>query len=718
VNYGLNAPRAAALIDLAQEPDFALGPIEVRPSIRQVAAGGHEEFVQPRVMQVLVALGRANGAVVSRDELTERCWGGRIVGEDSINRCIGKIRDIAALGGAPDFEVETIPRVGYRLKLLATAEIDSSADRPVAACAVAGASPVIPGLPQHTLPWIWIGIGLAMAASATAIAATLWLIRLETPAKWTVVRSEVLVANSMIARHPAISPDGSMIAYSAGKDEVTRKIYLQRISGGDPLQLTDDSYDDTSPAWSPDGAQIAYATYKEGEPCRLMVTTVPAGPPRELARCRTDERSHVSWSVSGAELFFLDRPDTKSSDRIMRYDLTSGRRTALTHPPAGSLGEGEPALSPDGRWITFERHLSDLVDRQIVLDLRTGIERVLIPEPHGDSAAWSEDSRTVFVETKHDRDFALWAWPIDGGAPSRILSSPDDLGRLSSGPHGLLAVEIVQSYDGLARPPRTMGGGPNFLAPERGSDVSPDIARDGTIAMTADRPGGAGLWLMPKGGTFRKLIGINAQAVAYSEARWSPDGSRIAFTAPMGNAFGIRIITAAGSDVATIRFRGSSLNTPAWSADGRALIFPGRDAQGWRLWRVDLAHTGAMTPISGTGWQYVRTRNNEIYGVRDDGPGVWRIDGVPRRITPRPGPDASSLWTIAGDEIAYVDRPSGEQSQILAQPIDGGPARLMARVPGYCWCAGFAVDPVSGAVIYPAALGQESDIELLHLVRN
>jgi Tol biopolymer transport system component len=619
---------------------------------------------------------------------------------------------------APAFEIETIPRVGYRLKLSGAAQSARSSYLPATTQDVAAASPISQDSPQWALPWKWIGVGLVTAAVGVAIAVVLWPLQPKPPTKWTVARSEVLVASTLIARYPAISPDDSVIAYSAGKDEVTRKIFLQRISGGDPLQLTDDSYDDTSPAWSPDGAQIAYAAYKEGEPCRLIVTPVPAGAPRELARCRTDERSHVSWSVSGGELFFLDRPDVKSPNRIMRYDLASGRRTDLTHPSAGSLGEGEPALSPDGRWITFERHLSDLVDRQILLDLRTGVERVLIPDPTGDGAAWSEDSRTVFVETKHDRDFALWALPIDGGAPTRILSSPDDVGRLSSGPHGLLAVEITQGYDGLARPPRTIGGGPDFLAPERGSDISPDIARDGTIAMTADRPGGAGLWLMPKGGTFRKLIGINAQAVAYSEARWSPDGSRIAFTAPMGDAFGIRIITAAGSDIATIRFRGSSLNTPAWSADGRALIFPGRDAQGWRLWRVDLARTGTMTPISGTGWEYVRTRNNAIYGVRDGGPGVWRIDGVPRRITPKPGPDASNLWTIAGDEIAYVDRPSGEQSQILAQPIDGGPARVMAQVPEYCWCAGFAVDPVSGTVIYPAALGQESDIELLHLVRN
>ena len=100
---------------LADEDDFQLGELCVRPSLREVAVGGLRETLEPRVMQVLVALARANGAVLSRDELIRQCWGGRIVGEDAINRCVSKARQVAELGGSKAFEIETIPRVGYRL---------------------------------------------------------------------------------------------------------------------------------------------------------------------------------------------------------------------------------------------------------------------------------------------------------------------------------------------------------------------------------------------------------------------------------------------------------------------------------------------------------------------------------------------------------------------------------------------------------------------------
>lgn len=109
---------AAGRIDLARQPDFALGAMRVLPSCRQVVAGPRSETVQPRVMQVLVALAQPSGTVVSRDRLIERCWDGVVVGDDAINRCIAKVRHLAALTDPPAFEVETVPRVGYRLTIL------------------------------------------------------------------------------------------------------------------------------------------------------------------------------------------------------------------------------------------------------------------------------------------------------------------------------------------------------------------------------------------------------------------------------------------------------------------------------------------------------------------------------------------------------------------------------------------------------------------------
>src|SRR5580765_1541001 len=100
-------------IDLAREAPFKLGAGEVRPATREVIWRDQREALEPRIMQVLVALFRADGEVVSRDDLIRDCWNGRIVGDDAINRCIVQLRRLAER--VDGFGVETIPRVGYRL---------------------------------------------------------------------------------------------------------------------------------------------------------------------------------------------------------------------------------------------------------------------------------------------------------------------------------------------------------------------------------------------------------------------------------------------------------------------------------------------------------------------------------------------------------------------------------------------------------------------------
>jgi DNA-binding winged helix-turn-helix (wHTH) protein/tetratricopeptide (TPR) repeat protein len=100
-------------VDLAREPDFALGGLEVSPATLETRAGERRVALEPRVMQVLTALAQRRGEVVSRDTLNDLCWGGRVVGDDALNRCIGRLRRLAQTHGG--FVIETVPRVGFRL---------------------------------------------------------------------------------------------------------------------------------------------------------------------------------------------------------------------------------------------------------------------------------------------------------------------------------------------------------------------------------------------------------------------------------------------------------------------------------------------------------------------------------------------------------------------------------------------------------------------------
>lgn len=133
-------------------------------------------------MQVLVALASADGAVVSRDELIERCWEGRVVGDDAINRAIGRLRRLSEADNGASFEIETIARVGYRLKQ-------------------AGAAPQASPLPPAGTPnrrWLLAGGG-AVAAAAAAGAGFFLLRRPDAPAALASPKVALLLEQAKLA---------------------------------------------------------------------------------------------------------------------------------------------------------------------------------------------------------------------------------------------------------------------------------------------------------------------------------------------------------------------------------------------------------------------------------------------------------------------------------------------------------------------------------------
>jgi TolB-like protein len=116
LHFRRDGGQGRARIRLADEGRLRLGALTIEPALRRVARDdGRAEIVEPRVMQVLVALVRAEGRIVSRDELLTSCWHGVVVGEDAITRVMGRLRRLMDGIGQGAFKLETVTKVGYRL---------------------------------------------------------------------------------------------------------------------------------------------------------------------------------------------------------------------------------------------------------------------------------------------------------------------------------------------------------------------------------------------------------------------------------------------------------------------------------------------------------------------------------------------------------------------------------------------------------------------------
>src|SRR5262245_20404220 len=81
---------------------------------RELKRGGELIAVEPQVFDLLVYLIRNRDRVVSKDDLIEGVWGGRIVSESTLTSRINAARRAVGDSGAEQGLIKTIARKGFR----------------------------------------------------------------------------------------------------------------------------------------------------------------------------------------------------------------------------------------------------------------------------------------------------------------------------------------------------------------------------------------------------------------------------------------------------------------------------------------------------------------------------------------------------------------------------------------------------------------------------
>jgi DNA-binding winged helix-turn-helix (wHTH) protein/Flp pilus assembly protein TadD len=84
------------------------------PGRRELRCGAAVVAMEPQAFDLLVHLVRHREQVVSRDELIEQIWGGRIVSESALSTRINAVRSAIGDSGTEQRLIKTLPRKGMR----------------------------------------------------------------------------------------------------------------------------------------------------------------------------------------------------------------------------------------------------------------------------------------------------------------------------------------------------------------------------------------------------------------------------------------------------------------------------------------------------------------------------------------------------------------------------------------------------------------------------
>jgi Tol biopolymer transport system component/DNA-binding winged helix-turn-helix (wHTH) protein len=567
----------------ARTLQYRFDDVEIDVQNVRVTVGSEVRPLEPKSFRLLLFLVENAGRAVSKDEIMQAVWPDAFVSDNSLARAITQIRK--ALGDDPKSPryVETVPTIGYRF---VGNPVGDAVGVPSGVPSDSAERRVSSGR-RRTLIAISAGVCLVLAAGAGIY----WILAARysaIPYPMRVVSASKLTSYEGDEREPAVSPDGSLVAFSwSGATADNYDIYVLKASGQEPLRLTQDPAPESFPAWSADGSQIAFIRRKDAG-AELVVVPALGGPERvllEFPRMGADldfsQHPVLTWSRDDKTIVYSGQSGADEQYRLYALSVSTGEVRPISSPESGVVGDSSPALSSDGRFLAFVRYLAPRNGRLLIQKLDPGMvpsgDPIVVKSTALDprSPVWLEDGRQLLFADPT----GIFQWDRDRGA-TQIYASDGVLGSASAGPKkdGKLPLAVsVDKWDSdiwqiPLNPQGTRAtGGASILQRSTASDAHPDYSPDGRmIAFSSDRSGGGEIWIADADGSHpRQLTHLGAHILSYP--RWSPDGTKIAFHARVPDIAEVYVVDVKQGAPRQITQANPGLALVTWSRDGKYL---------------------------------------------------------------------------------------------------------------------------------------------------
>ena len=446
---------------------------------------------------------------------------------------------------------------------------------------------------------------------------------------------------------PALSPDGDLVAFAwSGQAEAgATDIYVKAVGSEAHRQLTATPNSESSPAWSPDGHTLAFVRDAHG----VFTMSQLGGAERQVSASGTQ----VAWAGDSKSVLIRDREGNTGPFGIYQVFLDTLERRRLTQAPVGA-GDWRFEVSPDGRTLAFIRYEKSGIADLYVVPMGGGEPRRLSnwsATMYG--LSWTPDGQEIVYDV--DEPPASRLWRIHANSATLARGSPiadvpaaaryPSISRPTPGHPARLAFQTIASdvdihlmdldtrlvNDAIESQPFS-----NSTRIEGSARFSPDGSR---IAFVSLRSGVSEAWVAERDGSgLRQVTTLGAAGV--SIGGWSPDGTQIGFEAAIAGNSDVYLVGADGGHLRRLTTEPSIDGIPSWSSDGRWIYFASTRA-------------GVIADI----WQ-VSPNGGEAVRLTHNG-----------GFEPRESPDGRYLF--------YLDRPPaglaiGGTARLMRLPLGGG----------------------------------------------
>jgi len=561
---------------------YQFGDCELDSARFELHRGGRAEPVEPQVFELLLYLIQNRDRVVTRAELNQAVWNGRIVTDSALNSRIKAARSAIGDDGKTQSRIRTVQRTGYRF--VGTVS-DGSAPVSIAAAPASTADPASIEAPLTDPRAAHADIAsaapgtnrrLRVALGALTVAGLLILVGL---GGWSIGGRFVSKAPGEVVqlsipdvgppnqlpfgvRHVAISADGARVAYAS-----QTRLWIRRMS--EPRAVAVDTSGPMNPFFSPNGEWVGFF-----ELTGLVKVPSAGGTPVLLAA--TSERpAGAFWGTDGTIVFATTNGLYRVADQGGEPQLI-----ARPNPERNERLYAWPTLLPDEQTVLFTVFPQDAADaeRIVHLDLRSGESRIVLTG--GVAAQYVPTGHLIYTagETLYAIRFDRAA-RATRGAPIALSGISASVTRYNSAAQFAVADNGTLVF--LAPRPRDENhrrlswvdrrGVREPLALEPGLYADPCISPDGTLVALDIGGANRDIWILDL-----QRQNLTRQTTAPTEdvlPMWSHDSQRVFFASDRAGTFDIYSQAIDGPAEARVEFVGPGFQVPnALTPDGGRLI--------------------------------------------------------------------------------------------------------------------------------------------------